>query len=34
VDVSERDFTHILQASDGKYKLRGKAVRLKLAAKS
>ena len=32
VDVSERDFTHILQSSDGKYKLRGKAVRLKLAA--
>ncbi len=34
VDVSERDFTRILQASDGQYKLRGKAVRLKLAAKS
>ncbi len=32
VDVSEQDFTRILQASDGKYKLRGKAVRLKLAA--
>jgi ATP-dependent RNA helicase DeaD len=34
VDVSERDMRQILQASDGKYKLRGKSVRLKLAAKS
>ncbi|MCJ7520562.1 MAG: DbpA RNA binding domain-containing protein [Anaerolineaceae bacterium] len=33
VDVSGRDLSHILKASDGKYKLRGKSVRLKLAAK-
>jgi hypothetical protein len=31
VDVSEHDISHILKASDGKYKLRGKSVRLKLA---
>ena len=33
VDVSEQHSSFILQASDGKYKLRGKAVRLKLATK-
>jgi len=32
VDVSEQHSTFILKASDGRYKLRGKAVRLKLAA--
>ena len=31
VDVSGNDLSHILKASDGKYKLRGKSVRLKLA---